>query len=284
MRLRPYVRTIWLVISRTADEGTIHAGNLAYLSLTSLFPLFVIIASIAGAMGRTDAGLEALTIFMSQLPGDVAQSLSGPISELVSRSASGGLLTIGILVGLWSVSNYVGTIRDIIRRAHGAPPGSVWRERLTSIAGILLAVILLLVAFAAQFLLVAAEQVITRLLPMFSEVLNLLAVSRIGPGVIIFLALYALFKLLTPRRIGREKREWPGALLTTIVWLGATTLLPRILSTVANFQMTYGSLAGVMISLLFFYVVGLGLVAGANLNATLAGSKTLAEREQTELK
>jgi membrane protein len=66
--------------------------------------------------------------------------------------------------------------------------------------------------------------------------------------------------------------RWPGALLTAAVWMGATTLLPGIIARVANYHLTYGSLAGVMITLLFFYIVGLGLVMGANLNAELAGA------------
>lgn len=268
---------------RTADDGTVHAGNLAYLSLTSLFPLFVVIASVAGALGRTDAGLEALTLFMAQVPGDVASSLAGPIGELVHRRAGGGLLTFGIAVGLWSVSGFILTIREIIRHAHGVPAASIWRGRLFSILGVLVAVILLLVGFTVQVLLVAAQQFVTQLAPVFAEIVDLLVVSRIGPGVVMFGALYALFALLTPRRVAKTAPQWPGALLTTGVWVGATTLMPLILSTVADYQLTYGSLAGVMISLLFFYVVGLGLVAGAHLNATLAGSKTLAEREKTEL-
>jgi membrane protein len=282
MRLRPVLRGAAEVFRRVNDDGFIHAGNLAYLSLTSLFPLFLVIAAIAGALGRTDTGSEVLQLFFDQVPDDVAESLEGPISGLVRNGAGGGLLTVGLLVGLWSVSGYVNTIRDIIRRAHGSPPGSMWRERLLSVAGVLGAVVLLLIGFTAQVLIEGARQFIEQLAPVFSNVLSVLSVSRIGPGVIIFLSLAALFRLLTPRSKLPCGPAWPGALLTTIVWLGATTVLPLILASVANYQRTYGSLAGVMISLLFFYVVGLGLVTGAHLNAVLAGATPLKDKVSAE--
>lgn len=282
MRLRPYVRIIREVVVRTSDDGFIHAGNLAYLSLTSLFPIFVLIATVAGALGRTDAGLAAMGAFLSQVPPDVAKALGGPISDLVTRRASGGLLTIGILVGLWSISGYVDTIGDVIRRAYGAKGASVWRRRLMNTLGVLAAVLLLLIAFTAQFLLVAAEQFVQRVVPVFGDVVVTLKLTRLGPALVMFFAMHALFSLLTPASFAERTREWPGALLAAFVWLGATALLPSILASVANYEVTYGSLAGVMISLLFFYVVALGLVTGANLNAVLAGAHSTYELEHKD--
>lgn len=275
MRLRPAVRVIWTVIQRVSDDGFIHAGNLAYLSLTALFPIFILIASIAGALGRTDAGLDALSAFLRQLPPDVASVLQGPITDLLTRGSKGGLITIGILVGLWSVSGYIDTLRDIVLRAHGVRGAPMWKHRLMSAAGVILAVIVLILGFAAQFILVGMEQFVVRAAPIFSEVLDTLRTSRLLPALVIFLALNMLFTLLTPKQIAEKTREWPGALLTTLVWTGATMLLPTLIAQFSNYQLTYGSLAGVMISLLFFYVVGVGLVAGAQLNAVLAGSTPL---------
>ena len=83
-------------------------------------------------------------------------------------------------------------------------------------------------------------------------------------------ALYALFLSLTPEEyMGRAFPKWPGALLTALWWYG-TLLLPWALSHLSTYDLTYGSLAGVMITLIFFFLVGLGVVIGAELNAALA--------------
>jgi membrane protein len=89
--------------------------------------------------------------------------------------------------------------------------------------------------------------------------------------VALFGALYILFYSLTPSRYRKSKcPKWPGALFTAVWWLLVTALLPKILGTLGNYDLTYGSLAGVMIALIFFFLVGLGLVVGAELNAALA--------------
>src|SRR5207302_6910643 len=64
--------------------------------------------------------------------------------------------------------------------------------------------------------------------------------------------------------------KWPGALLITVWWLVTVEVLPNALSLFGGYTRTYGSLAGVMIALIFFFVVGLGVVIGAELNAALA--------------
>ena len=87
----------------------------------------------------------------------------------------------------------------------------------------------------------------------------------------LYLSIYALFLSLTPSAYrGRRYPKWPGALLVTVWWVTITVLLPSVLRSFLSYDLTYGSLAGVMIALFFFWLVGLGMVMGAELNAALA--------------
>jgi len=84
-------------------------------------------------------------------------------------------------------------------------------------------------------------------------------------------ALWLVFVTLTPSAYrGRAYPKWPGAMLVTAWWMGITTVLPKALRYLFSYDLTYGSLAGVMIALFFFWLVGLGMVVGAELNAALA--------------
>ena len=76
----------------------------------------------------------------------------------------------------------------------------------------------------------------------------------------------------TFRTAYRKRRypKWPGALFTTVWWVSMTAGLPFVLAQLGGYDLTYGSLAGVVVMLLFFYLIGLGLVFGAHLNAALA--------------
>lgn len=258
------------VLAGTWNDGFIYAGNIAYLSLLTLFPFFIVVATIAGSLGRTEDGLRAVNAFLETVPPDVADVLAKPIGDVIGQR-SGGLLTLSILVGLWTVGSYIETMREIIRRAYNSLAGRpIWQYRLGSTAIIIGSVILMLIAFTLQVVLTGAEQFIYRLLPFADDLLGLIGLSRLAPLLVLFAALYGLFYSLTPHRYRRTCQKWPGAALTTIVWISATMLLPRALAMLGGYDLTYGSLAGVIIALLFFFIVGLGFVIGAQLNAALA--------------
>ena len=91
------------------------------------------------------------------------------------------------------------------------------------------------------------------------------------PAFALYLSLYLIFLTLTPAAYRKRRYpKWPGALTVTAWWVATTAALPPLLRTVFSYDLTYGSLAGVMIALFFFWLVGLGMVMGAELNAALA--------------
>lgn len=253
------------------SDGFVHAGNLAYLSLLTLFPFFIVAAAVARLFGRTGEGLRTVSTFLQTLPPSVADVLATPIADVLS-ARSGSLLWFGALVGLWTTASFIETIRDILRRAYGVKMvRPFWQYRLWSIGLILGSLVLMLVAFSLQVALVAVEQFMTRAMPFSTGLTTIISLSRIAPAAALYIALYIVFFSLTPRqyRSGRYPK-WPGAVFTASWWLLVTASLPTILSGLTNYDLTYGSLAGVMIALIFFFLVGLGLVVGAQLNAALA--------------
>ena len=259
------------VIVGTYSDGFIHAGNLAYLSLLTLFPFFIVAAAVARLFGQTGAGAHTVEAFLRTVPPSVAGVLSKPIADVLA-ARSGSLLWFGAIVGLWTTASFIETIRDILRRAYGVKSSrSFWQYRLTSIGLIIASVVLTLVAFGAQVILVAIGEFIARVLPVSQDVTNLISLSRIAPAIALLVALYLLFYSLTPSKYRYSAcPKWPGALLTAVWWVVVTALLPPILSLLGNYDLTYGSLAGLMIALIFFFFIGLGLVMGAHLNAALA--------------
>ena len=273
MRNRRGLEVVRDTIAGVWADGFTHAGNLAYLSLLTLFPFFIVLATVAGSLGRTDDGMRAISAFLRALPPDVAGLVAKPIADVIGARASGGLLTFGILVTLWTVSGFIETIRAIILEAyHAATTVPVWRQRVGSILLVFVAVMLMLLAFAAQVVLTGAEAFVARLMPFASAVTQgQLALGRLVPAAALFGALYLIFFALMPRRYRRLRCPiWPGALVTAAVWVGTTMGMPRVLAQFASYTLTYGSLAGVIVALLFFYIVGLGVVVGAQLNAALA--------------
>ncbi len=275
-KLKPRV-TAWEVVKRVAigvyNDGFIHAGNLAYLAILALFPFFILAAAIAHLLGQSqDAQLTVFNI-LRRLPPDVADTLREPIQEVL-QARTGPLLWFGAVVGLWTAASFIETIRDILRRCYGVKfCAPFWEYRLGSMLLILGAVILLMVAFAASAALTIAHHVIAEWFPVAQGLASTLGIYRLVPAATLFFTFYVLFFVLTPARYRKRGcHKWPGALLITLWWLATVELLPLALSFVGGYNLTYGSLAGVMISLIFFFIVGLGVVIGAELNAALAES------------
>src|SRR5947209_2207000 len=275
-KLKPKL-TAWEVVRRVAvgvyNDGFIHAGNLAYLSILALFPFFILAAAIAHLLGQSQDAQLTVANILRRLPPDVSSTLQKPVQEVLTVR-TGTLLWLGAIVGLWTAASFVETIRDILRRAFGVKfCAPFWEYRIGSILIILGAVLLLMIAFAASVALSSIEHVLVAWFPLAEGLGTTLGIYRLVPAATLFFTFYVLFFALTPARYRRRDcRRWPGPLFITAWWLITVELPPNILGLLGGYSLTYGSLAGVMISLIFFFVVGLGVVIGAELNAALAES------------
>jgi membrane protein len=214
-KLKPRL-TPWEVVKRIAigvyNDGFIHAGNLAYLSIVALFPFFIVAAAVAHLLGQSQDAMLTVTNVLRRLPPDVASTLREPVEEVLTVR-TGTLLWLGALVGLWTATSFVETIRDILRRAYGVKYcAPFWEYRLGSILLIIGAVLLLMIAFAASAALTLAHHFIIEWFPLAQDIGHTLGLYRLVPAVTLFITFY----------------------------------------------------------LLFFFVVGLGVVIGAELNAALA--------------
>ncbi|HYU96301.1 MAG TPA: YihY/virulence factor BrkB family protein [Sphingomicrobium sp.] len=273
-KLKPKI-TPWEVTKRVAvgvyNDGFIHAGNLAYLSVLALFPFFIFAAAVAHLLGQSQDAMLTVANVLRRLPPSVAATLREPIGEVLTVR-TGPLLWLGGIVGLWTAASFVETIRDILRRAYGVKYcAPFWEYRLGSILVIFGAVLVLMLAFAASTALTLAHHLLVEWFPFAHGLATTLGLYRLVPAVTLFVTFYGLFFALTPARYRKLGcRKWPGALFITAWWLATVEILPSVLGLLGGYSLTYGSLAGVMIALLFFFVVGLGVVIGAELNAALA--------------
>jgi membrane protein len=270
-----WIASISRVTQRVAlgvyNGGFSWAGNFAYLSLLSVFAFFIVAAAAISAFGQTASGDALLAAFLQTLPPSAAQALAQPIASAMT-ARTGPLLWFSALVGLWTTTSLIETIRHIVHEAYGVrTQRPFWEYRLSAIAMIIAIVVLMMAALSANVLLVSVREFVTQMFPNMQTTALILRLSGSLPFLILFAALYALFHVLTPR--GTQQRRlliWPGAVAISLWWLAIITILPWVVRGAVDYELTYGSLAGVMITLIFFYLVGLGMVFGAQLNAAIA--------------
>src|SRR6478609_6800746 len=232
-KLKPRL-TAWEVVKRVAigvyNDGFIHAGNLAYLSIVALFPFFIVAAAVAHLLGQSQDAMLTVTNVLRRLPPAVAATLREPVQEVLTVR-TGSLLWLGAIVGLWTATSFVETIRDILRRAFGVKfCAPFWEYRLGSILLILGAVLLLMLSFAASAALTLLRGAIDQWFPGATNVGHVLGLYRLVPAATLFFTFYILFLALTPARYRKRGcRKWPGALFITLWWLATVEILPAIL-------------------------------------------------------
>lgn len=279
-REHPKLIVLRRVVAGTWEDGFIHAGNFAYMTIIALFPFVIALAAIFALLGEQRQLDRSIYTLLAALPPRVSDVLA-PVAQGAATARHGWLLWVGGVLGLWTSTSLIETLRDILHRSYGMSKNRrFWRHRLISGALIFGSVLLLLLSLSSQVLISIVQQVIEALLPRADMLDFQIAASRLVSAATLYASIYALFFLLTPSTYqSRRYPKWPGAALVTGWWLAAAWALPKVLRNFIAYDLTYGSLAGVVISLFFFWLVGLGMVAGAELNAALAVSP----EEQTML-
>ncbi len=248
-------------------DGIEHAGYLAFLMLLSLFPFLVFFAAIAGSAGQLKVSQQLIDTVIRLLPADILAALTPRIQEIASGPPQ-GLLTLAILGVIWTASSAVEGARTSLNRAYRVetPPAYVWR-RLLSIVQFL---ILTLAAFIAMFWQIIA--------PVLWEKIERLTGAReelLGPfwtyirytvsGLLLFLTVAISYYVLP-----NAKQTWrsvvPGALIVIALWMLAADVLSSYLHHFNQLNVVYGSLGGFIIALVFFYLVALIYIFGAEFN------------------
>jgi len=252
------------------NDGMAAAGNMAFLTMLSLFPFIIFLVAVSGFMGQTASGVEAVNYLLNDvLPPEVSKVVKGPIDGIVKNTGA-EILTGSILLAIWTAGNGVEAAREILIKAFGKEYArAVWIRRLESLGVVVFGAIAIVTAMSIMVLGPAVLKAVTSLFPdIVSEGINTAwgYLSLLVSPSILTLGIYMMYLALTPRKIKHTARL-PGTLLSVVVLIATAKGLSVYLKYAGNYDVTYGSLAGVVVMQLFCFLVSLGFVLGAELNA-----------------
>ncbi|MEX1147234.1 MAG: YihY/virulence factor BrkB family protein [Sphingomonadales bacterium] len=265
------------VIRFISHDGPVVAGHMAFLSLLGLFPFLLFLVALAGFAGQMEAGNTAVTFLFANLPDDVRRVLEGPVTSLLKQSR-GGVLTFGVLAAIWVASSAIEAARHALDRAYeAAHPPAFWLRRLHGLGIVILAATAILLGMSIFVLGPVIWAVVSYFVPGLAEWARLANIARFGVSALLFFgALCGLFFALKPRHGGRFVPIVPGAVFTLALWMVLGSAFSFYLGHFSYYDVTYGSLAGAMIALVFFYLVSASFILGAELNAATARSRVVA--------
>jgi membrane protein len=255
------------------DDCSGLAAESAYHILFSIFPLAIFGASMSAIINSIfglDLFGKIMSALTSRLPSDAATALSGPLAKVLSNQ-SGGLLSFGILTALWSGSAAVSTFIKALNRAYDVEETRpFWRRKgteilLTLFVGIVAAAAFIFIVFGGKLGDAIAKHIGAG--HIFTIVWNILR----WPLILAFISL-ALAVLYWVGPNIKQKFQWisPGAILATIVWILAIGAFGLYVSKFGSYNKTYGTLGGIIVLLLVFYISSLVIMLGGQLNSELA--------------
>lgn len=269
-------KEIWGLFYRAGDKLVDHdglelAGYLTFLSLLSLFPFLVILVSIAGFIGQGALGAEFIALLRFYLPENIMSGVMPRIEEITSGPPQ-ALLTFSLLTATWTASAAVEGMRTVLNRAYGvnSPPHYVWRRLMAIvqlIAITLLIIITMLALVFAPILGAEIEKISGIAVPVnYSKFLEEDLVY-LG-GALILLGVAFLYYWI-PNIRQSLLSTLPGAVLVVVLWVLGAASITYYLENISQVNLIYGSLSSFIATLLFFYIMNVIFIYGAEFNHQL---------------
>lgn len=241
------------------------AAQLAYFLLLSLFPFLLFLLTLVGYLPIEWNMVVAL---MDQLvPDQMMDIINQNIYRLLNRQ-EGGLLSLSIIGTLWAASNGINALTRAFNRAYDVQENrSFLVARLISVILTIAMVFVLLMALLLPVYGRMIGEYIFTFFGLSEELMKTWNTFRwVISSVIIFIVLLALYVLSPNKRIYLKNAVW-GALFSTVLWQLASWLFSYYVNTLGNYDATYGSLAAVIVMMIWFYISGIIIITGGVLNA-----------------
>ncbi|MGH2976280.1 MAG: YihY/virulence factor BrkB family protein [Solirubrobacterales bacterium] len=272
----------WGVLKRTvsefrADNLTDWAAALTYYAILSIFPALIVLVSILGLAG--DSATNAVLDNINELgPGPAQDIISGAIREIASSQGTAGLaFVIGLVAALWSASGYVGAFSrasNVIYETEEGRP--FWKLRPLQVGMTL--VLLLLVAVSAIAIVVSGPLAsdVGKIFGVEGTAVTIFNIVKWPVIVLIVMTMLAILYYGAPN-VRHPGFRWitPGGILAVVLWILASAGFAAYVANFGSYNATYGSLAGVIVFLIWLWISNVAVLLGAEMNAEIERGREL---------
>jgi membrane protein len=259
------------------DNLTDWAAALTYYAMLSIFPALVVLVSILGLAG--DSATQSVLDNLNQLgPGPATDIVSGAMREIGSSQGTAGVaLIIGLAVALWSASGYIGAFSrasNVIYEVEEGRP--FWKLRPLQLAMSLLLILLVAVSAIAVVVTGPLAEQVGELFGLEGTAVTVWDIAKWPVIVLIVITMLGVLYYGAPN-VRQPGFRWitPGGVLGVSLWILASAGFALYVANFGSYNKTYGSLAGVIVFLVWLWISNLAVLLGAELNAELERAREL---------
>ncbi len=267
----------WVAVLKRAlqqfkhDDVTDRAAALTYFGVLAIFPGLLVLISVLGLLGRSDIQ-SLLNNVDSVAPGGVTDFLRTVLQQVQGRSGAATVgAIIGILVALWSASGYVGAFMRASNAVYGIDEGRpIWRTAPVRVAVTIALVVMLVASLLIVVVTGSVAEQVGRLLGVGDGLVLAWNIAKWPVLVVIVSLMFTLLYWACPN-VKQPGFRWitPGGGLAVLIWLAASGLFAVYVSFSGSYNKTYGSLAGIIVFLVWLWISNIAILLGIEFDAEL---------------
>jgi membrane protein len=252
---------------------------LTYYAVLSVFPALLVMVSLVGLFASPERVTKILTDTVSQLgPDTAAKTFQGPIESITSnRGAAGVMFAVGVVAALWAASGYVSAFTDACNTIYEVEEGRpFWKRKPLELLVTL--IIIMLAAIVALGLIMSGPLVsaLGDALGISDSVLTLWRFAKWPAMVVLVLIIFGVLYYSAPNaRITGVRWVTGGALVALVVWIVASLGFAAYVANFSSYDKTYGTLGGVVVFLVWFWITNMAILLGAEFNAETERARQL---------
>lgn len=262
------------VLKRTAkefkeDELTDLAAALTYYGMLALFPALIAVVSIMGLLGSS--AIQSVVDELGGLaPGPVKSVLTSILEQVEGAGGAGIALVISVALAVWSASGYVAAFMRASNTVYDVREDRpLWKT--LPIRFFTTVVVLVLLALVAVAVVVSGgvARSVGDALGLGETAVTVWNIAKWPVTVLLVSFVFSLLYWATPSV--RRPFRWvsPGGLLAVIIWIAASALFAFYVANFSSYNQTYGSLAGLIVFLIWLWISNIALLLGLEFNAEL---------------
>ena len=253
------------------------AAALTYYGILSIFPGLLVLVSLLGLLGKS-ASQPVITGLTKAAPGSVRQIVLNAMVHLQhSHAAAGILAAVGIVVGLWSASSYVAGFMRASNVIYDVPEGRpLWKTTPIRLAVTLVMLVLLVASALIVVVTGALAAKVGHALGIGSAAVTAWNIAKWPVLLIIVSIMFAILYWASPNARHGFKLVSPGSVLAVVLWLIASGLFALYVAHFGSYNKVYGSLAAVIIFLIWMWISNTAVLIGAEFNAELERGRAIA--------
>lgn len=262
----------------TKDQCPDLAASLTYYAVLSLFPALLALVSMLGIFGQADKTTGALLeIVQGFAPADTVEAIREPIQKLTSSPAAGLTLVIGLLTALWSASGYVGAFARAMNRVYEIDEGRPFVKLRGTVLGVTIVNLLIVVVLAAMLVLTGpVAESVGNAVGLGGAFLTVWNILKWPVMVALVVMAIAILYYATPN-VKQPKFRWMslGSFIALVIFLLASLGFALYVANFSSYNETYGTIGGVIVSLLWLWILNMSLLFGAEFDAEMERGRQL---------